>query len=132
MKLIFFKKNKRGDNPLPEQIMFISLNIIFFGAMLAFIIKSGTGAYTYEEAYSKQIALLIDNAKQNTTIVLNINDGVNIAKKNGKSIDIVKIDKENNEVQVSLDNRGGYKFKFFNDINVNTSIDGGNLTLIIK
>ena len=127
------KFNKKADTSILEQVIFFTLNIAVFVILIAFVIRSASGALVYEQAYSKQIALLLDQAKPGTTIVFDMRNGADIAKKAGKNIDqIVIIDKTTREVSVALTNKGGYKYKYYSNLELSTKIDGGYLTIIAK
>lgn len=109
--------SKRGDSTLAETVIFIILNLIFFIALLIFVYRSGTGALVYEQAYAKEIALFLDNAKPDTDLSINIQDGMKIAEKAGQKIEnSVRI--QDNKVIVSLTGKGGYSYQYFSDYSV--------------
>lgn len=122
--------NKKAESLILSPVLFIILNLIFFAALLVFVVKSSTGAVVYGEAYSKQIALLLDKAKPGMQIQFDFEKGLKIAEKNKYSGEIVKIDKENNEVIVKLNLRGGYGFKYFSDYDI-VSYFNENILIII-
>jgi hypothetical protein len=108
--------NKRGQI-LIENVVFIILNLIFITILILFVmLKSGSEA-TFEDKYSKQIALMIDSAKPEMIIVLNMEDAIKKAEKNnwGKN-NIVSI--EGNMVTVKLRDGKGASYPFFNDVNL--------------
>ena len=108
--------DKKGNLIFPT-VIFIVLNIMFFGILLIFVFRTSGGAVVYEQAYAKQIALIIDEARPVMEIKLNMEEGMKLAEKNNIDFDgIVKI--ENNVVIVKLSRRGGYSYSFFNDVNV--------------
>ncbi|HTY44074.1 MAG TPA: transglycosylase SLT domain-containing protein [Patescibacteria group bacterium] len=113
-------RGKKGDaNLLTEDIIFITLNLIFLGIMITFLVLKMGNAGVLEETYAKEIALLIDSAKPGMIIHLNMEDGINIAQKElGKDNinEMVKI--TGNVVTVKLRSDGGYSYSFFNNINV--------------
>jgi len=124
-----FLKEKRADTVVLETTIFIILNLVFIVMLLIFVWSSGKGAFTYEEAYAKQIALLIDNAKPEMTLSFDIQKGVEIAKDKGIKEDeinkIVKIDEKENKVVVDLSGKGGYSYRYFTDYSVETEIVSG-------
>jgi len=65
--------NRKGEF-LVENIVFIVLNILYLVILILFLLKQGSGAIILEDAYSKNIALLIDSAKPTMTIHLNLQD----------------------------------------------------------
>ena len=82
----------------------------------------GSGAVLLEQSYAKNIALLIDSAQPVTDLKLNMRDAFALAEKNGiNPEDIVKIDE--NVVIVKLSSQGGYKYSFFNDVDVSVYPD---------
>jgi len=112
---------KRGEI-LIENIIFILLNVAFLTILVLFLLQQGNGAVLLENSYAKEIALLIDSARPNTVIHLNLNDLKEVADGNGIPFaDVVKI--ENNYVVVKLSEKGGYRYHFFNEIEVNPHPD---------
>lgn len=132
-KLVKCRWNKKADTIVLETTIFIVLNILFIVLLLIFVYSSGKGAFVYEEVYAKQIALLIDNAKPNMTIGMDIEKLVKIAESNGKAIDkIVSIDEKENKVIVSLSNKGGHSFQYFSDYDIEFRQTEMYLSIIIK
>lgn len=126
-------KNKRGDTFVLETTFFIILNVTFFVVMLVFVNRAASGTVIYEQTYAKQIALLLDNAKPGTTVFLNIDKGVEIAKENKIALEkIVEINEKENRVKVALAGKGGYSFQYFSDVSVEIKFSEDSLVLIIK
>jgi hypothetical protein len=121
--------NKKGMNVLLIEIGFLLFNlIIFFG------IAYGVGSFAdrdiiYEQAYAKRIALLIDEAKLNTSIELDISELMNKAVKNKYGGRIVEI--ENNKIIVRVSEKGGYGFGYFSDVAVGSIEDRNKQILIL-
>jgi hypothetical protein len=111
--------NKHAQLPLEETI-FIVLNIIFFGALLYFVVAASSGALVYENVYAKQTALLIDQAKPGTVITLNVKDAYDISKKNEISLNNI-FWVEGNNVYVKLSSRKAFRYPFFSDVKVEKS-----------
>jgi len=123
--------NKKAENLLFPTVIFIVLNIIFFGILLIFVFKSSSGALVYEQTYAKQIALLIDEAKPGMIIKLDMEKGKEIADKN--NLDESKIvDIKDNLVKVVLGNKGGYSFKYFLDYDVSYYFDNNVLIIVVN
>jgi hypothetical protein len=113
------KINKKGDEILTEHVIFIVLNLIFFAVMLLFILRSSNSAGVYEQAYAKQIAMLIDRAEPDMTFSIDISKLIEIAKKKGQiTANIVGIDNTNNKVTVSLSKTKGYSFQYYTNYDV--------------
>lgn len=75
-----------------------------------------------EEAYSKQIALLVDSAVPGMIMKINMDKGLDIA--NEKGIDFKNVVSfEGNYVLVKLADKGGHEYHFFNDVSVNAYPD---------
>lgn len=111
--------NKRGTI-LIENVVFLILNLIFLSILVLFLLKQGSGAIVLEQAYSKQITMLIDSAQPVMEIKLDMTKAKKLAENN--KIDFnraVKI--TGNTVVVKLSERGGYTYSFFNDVNVAAS-----------
>jgi len=123
--------DKRGEDIFPN-VIFIVVNILFFSMLIIFVFKSSTGAMVYEQAYAKQIALLIDYSEPKTDIKIDFSNAIAVAKENKKIQDLVKINEANKEVIVSLSGQGGYSMKYFSDYSVNTEFAGNFLLIHIK
>ena len=126
--------NKRGssaDVAFPP-FLYIILNIIFVGMFMFFISASSTGALVYEQAYAKQVALLIDEAKPDMQILVDFEEGVKTAEKNKKASDLIKVDKETNQIIVNLGRKGGYGYKYFSDYEINVYDDVAKNLIIIN
>ena len=108
--------NKRG-NILIENLIFIILNLLFLSILILFVLRQGNGEIVLEEAYAKQIALLIDAAKPGMVFRVNLDKGVKVAEKNGVLNKMIEI--HDNIVTIKLSERGGYSYSFFNDVAVN-------------
>ncbi len=108
--------NKRGEL-LVENIIFLVLNLLYLTILVLFLLKQGGGAVVLEDSYSKNIAILIDSAKPNMLMELNLKELKSVSDKNGIPFsDIIKI--KDNYVTVKLSDKGGTKYHFFNYINV--------------
>jgi hypothetical protein len=70
---MFNKRGKQGKILL-ETIIFIVLNLIFLSSVFVFARTKASDASFYQEVYAKQIALLIDNARPGTNIILDITE----------------------------------------------------------
>lgn len=116
--------NKRGLDVGMETVIFIVLNLFFFLSLLYFVSNSANGAFIYEQAYAKEIALLIDNAKPDSTIYVSLDNIIPVAAKNSvKPSEIIRIDSANKRVIVSLTGKRGYSMQYFSDYNVNIVSD---------
>jgi hypothetical protein len=110
---------RKGGDILPENVIFIVLNVMFITILVIFVfIKTGDAA-TLEEIYAKQIAMIIDSSKPSMVIHLNMEKAVEKAKKElgeGSQEQIVQIN--DNIVTVKLRKKGGYSYSFFNDVDI--------------
>ena len=111
---------KRGSVDLMSSVViFILLNVLFFSIMFAFVYISSSKARIYEQAYSKQIALVIDEAKPGTNITLDLSKVYEVARKEKRFDKMIILDAENNIIEVRLQNSGeGYKTKYFSNANI--------------
>jgi hypothetical protein len=126
------KKNKKAKLPL-ETIIFLVLNLVFFVVMLIFAYSSGNREFVYEQTLAKEIALIIDNAKPTIIVSLDISKYIEIAEKNKQPIEkIVKLNKEENSVEVNLKQKGGYSYQYFSDSNVSIVSEKNLLLIYIK
>jgi lipoprotein signal peptidase len=118
--------NKRGEI-LIENVLFILLTTIFIFLLILFLIKQGNGTIVLEQIYAKEIALSIDYAKPIMLIKIDMEKGLNIAKKNGIDFNnVVQI--TDNVVKVKLSQNSGYTYSFFNDVEVGAYPDRDKFT----
>ncbi len=118
-------KNKRGETFVAENLVFIILNIVFLAILVFFIVRQGNGAIQTEEQYAKQIALMIDSARPEMELTLNMDSAKKISDKNGILFDKI-VSLEGNMVRVRLSDKGGYEYSFFNNVNVESYYPDGN------
>jgi hypothetical protein len=115
-ELMFKPKGKKGEL-LIENIVFMILNLAFLSILVLFLMKQGGSGALYEEAYSKQIALLLDSAKPGMVMTLNFEKGMELAKDKGVLFNnTVIIDNDANKVYVKLSDSGGKEYHFFNEV----------------
>jgi hypothetical protein len=121
-------KNKKAELTTMTVIFFI-LNLVFFVSMFVFVQKADDNALVYEQAYSKQIALLIDNAEPGSVILLDVKELVDISNKKD-SKEIFKVDNNENKVSVSLTGTG-YSYQYFTDSEVELELNQGTLKISV-
>ncbi|HPJ86509.1 MAG TPA: hypothetical protein PLU55_00165 [Candidatus Pacearchaeota archaeon] len=109
---------KRGAI-LVENVVFLILNLLFLSILVLFLVKQGSGATVLEEAYSKQIAMVINSAKPGMVIRLDMDKGRKIAEEKGFDFGNSVII-ENNVVYVQLTPDGRYSYAFFNNVDVSS------------
>jgi len=115
--------NKKADELLTEQIIFIVLNIFFILLLLLFVWRVGTGAATAEERYAKKIGLAIDNLKLGTELKMDISELYVYLEKNKIKDNPVTLDYSKNIVNVRVSSGKGYSFTYF------TSLNPGSVTI---
>src|SRR3989344_5209863 len=86
-------KQRRGANILTENIIFILLTLIFFAILITFIFSRTTSAVLIEEELAKQTALIIDSAKPETIIKINVEEAIEKAEKEKYAGKIITIEK---------------------------------------
>jgi len=125
------RSDKRGVDLMNSTIIFIILNVLFFGVLFFFVMQVGTNAGFFEQVYAKKIALVIDNAKPGTIISVNVNDFKGFIHDQAVSRgQIVSI--RNNKVIIKLSKGEGYEFSYFNDVGVYPTYDEPGNDLILK
>lgn len=107
---------RKKANILTENIIFIVLNIAFLTVLILFLFSKIGSAAILEEKYAKQIALILDSAKPEMQIKLNMEDAIKEKEDDIELKNIVSI--VGNTVTVKLREDGGYSYSFFNEVNV--------------
>jgi hypothetical protein len=125
-------KNIKAQLPV-ETIIFVVLNVIYFASLFYFVVSASSGALVMDKFYAKQIALLIDDSKPGTILTLNIDKAYEIAKDNEINLENAFF-VEGNYFVVKLSSSRGYKFQFFNDVDIERSfvIEENNVDLILE
>ena len=99
---------------------------------MVFAYNSGSQSFIYEQAYAKQIALLIDSSKPDMVIMMNIEELIPIALKKNKPIsNVFSVDEKTNEIKVNLNPTGGYSYKYFSDNSVKLNVNDKWLLITI-
>ncbi len=115
--------NKRGLF-LQKSVIYIIIIIIFFAIFFAWVSSVGKGVRNYEKIYAKKIALIIDSAKPNTNVSVDVSKLYEIADKNKvERMSVVKIDNDNNIVSVRASEADAYTYKFFSDNDIVWNLD---------
>ena len=109
-------KNKKG-NILTENLIFIILNLVFIAIILLFLFSQMESAAVLEERYSKQIALMVDEARPGMIISLKMEEAIRKAESENWPIESI-ISIQDNIIRVQLREKGGYSYSFFNDVQV--------------
>ena len=125
-RLVVSLGDKKGNDILFENVIFLILNIIFFSLLVVFVNNSSQEALVYEPFYAKQIALLIDGTMPGSEIILDFSKGIEIAQKNKIPLDRI-VSEGNNEVTVTLSENDGYKFKHFSTSSAEFEFEGNKL-----
>jgi len=123
-------KNKKG-NILTENIVFILLTLIFISMLFTFITNMSSSTHLIEEATAKELALVISSARPGTEIQMNIDWLLDKKQEAVEDTEVIKI--EDNDVIVKLGYNSEYRYGFFSDVNVDSSIQkqtGGTYLLL--
>jgi len=127
----FFPKNRRGENILTENLLFIILNFVFLTVLILFLVSKVGNAAVLEEKYSKQIAMIIDSSRPVMTVAIDMQDAMEEKEEGVLENNIVIINE--NVVTVKLrEEGGGYSYSFFNDVAVSSYFDSTKNKFIIN
>ena len=129
-EFLFGNKKAQTDSGYGD-LIFIVLNLAFFSILFLWVWSSSNAAFVYEEAYAKEIALIIDKAEPGMHFEMDFSKGMEKAMKNGIATeDIIKIDEAENSVRVKLSERG-FSYRYFTDNKVSSYIGTENKLVII-
>ena len=108
-------RNKRGFKILYAAVIFVILNLVFISVMFFFVARASSSVSFTEQAYARQVALLVDSAKPGTVIEMDIAELYVIASQ--KSVQpSITLNCDTNEVTVKLTSGRGYRFGYFSEI----------------
>lgn len=125
-------KNKRAQGFLTENVVFIIIAVAFIAILFAFLYRVSSTTISLEESNAKNIALMIDSARQGTTIEINIDSLIEKKSKSISDLDIISFN--GNLVTVKLKPDSSYSYGFFNNATITKSINsesGANM-LVLK
>ncbi len=127
------QKSKKG-NLLTENVVFIILNLAFFGMLVGFIYIQSSSTHLSEQATAKEIALIIDVARPGTMVELNLEDFFIKCDKEGISRqNSINIDNEKNLVIVRGSQDSFFDYGFFNEnIRVSSVVNGDRLIMTME
>ncbi len=106
-------KNKKSQDLLTGTMMFLILNVIFFGVMIILSAWAGSGAAMIEKKEARRIALAIDEMKPGTELSIYLGDIYTAAKKNHFEEASIIIDTSTNTVTVNITAGKGHSYKYF-------------------
>lgn len=126
-------KSKKGEEIVISNVIFILLNVLIFAALLIFVARAGSGVGFQEQKYAKKIALMIDQGKPDTEIKLDVSEVVEKYGRDVEVLEIFKLDKEENKVEVKFDKGKGYELEYFSDCDVElkSELDENNRNYLI-
>lgn len=124
------KKTNKKAELLPETVIFIILNVLFFGFMIGFIYLQSSSVHLSEEETAKRIALVIDSAKPGTEIEMNLKDFFSQAEKEGIAKEVsIEVDNNKNLIIVRGSKDSFFEYSYFNDVSVKFGFNGDYLKL---
>ncbi len=107
--------------------IFLIFYLAFIVMMGVFVVSAGERDGIYEMTYAKQIALIINKAKPETVILIEVGD---VVSRRDNSDDIFYLNKAENLVEVKLNN--GYSYPYFSGYDVELKLDKNWLSVIVK
>lgn len=119
---------RRQGMLLVSDVIFLVLALLFFTILAFFIARQSSATSVLEEQSAKRIALVIDNAQPDTQIVLRVKDLIE-NKEEEFSGTMILVDDFSNIVKVQLSGESGFSYGFFNDLPINSKLEGEYLTL---
>ena len=124
--------NKKGMWALQENAIFLILNAIFFTILLSFAIMNLNGEAVHEQAYAKQIALMLDNAQEGMTFSVDISELQTYAKKNNFQGNIIDIDESKGMIKVKVSDGRAYNYFYFTNYKIQNSVRGSTLQIKVE
>jgi len=124
-------KNKKAEELVTEQVIFIILNILFFVCVIFFIYRVSSGTSVTEEFYAKKIALIIDSMQYGTEVRFDVSELYSKASSNEYNGELITFDLNKKIVKVKLSKNSGYEFYYFSPLK-SFEKDEANKLLILK
>ena len=129
------RMNKRGENFLQENVVYIILFLIFLIIGMAFLYKYQNNVYFWEQYYSYTIAKTINNAQVGDKVELNFDKAVELARKSGiaEVNSIVSVDNVKKDIGISLQIGKKTTYPFLRNYNIdNVLVDNSVEGYILK
>jgi hypothetical protein len=113
------KAEEESMGTLMANVVFVILVALFFGGMSYYGNMQKNGAGIWADFYLKEIVKVADMAKPGDEVVLNVQNAVEIAVKNGVGYeDIFDFDNAQNEICVKLSPSRHTCYKYFNNVDL--------------
>jgi hypothetical protein len=111
---------KAQSEILNDNVIFLIILIVFFGAMLYFALNQASGGAIWADFYSKEIVRQINFARPGDAISLDIQKATEIAQAKGQTTfsSIFEFNNAENEVCVSLSPNRKTCFSYFNQVDI--------------
>lgn len=132
---MYNKMNKKAVDTFMENLVYLLIVVIFVAILWFSLTRIGSNSTFYEERNAKKIALMIDRAEPGMNIEIDAYEMDKIARKNNFYGNILKIDNNENKVNVRLTGGKGYDHYFFNNVNVlwdEKNYETGGKKIILK
>jgi hypothetical protein len=114
--------NKRGMNLIYGTVIFIVLNVIFFGSLFLFVQRAGDNVILVEQKYAKQISLIVDGAKPGMTVRMDVDEFDEFIDKHGL-LERETVVFQEGEVTVKLGRGDGYSMLLVSDLDVEKTFE---------
>ncbi len=124
--------NKKGVSLIVSVVIYIVLFVVFIFLLYSAVARPGSQAALDEQTNAKKIALIIDKAKPGMEAEIDTFKMHRLAEKNNFNGEIVRIDNENNKVNVKLTGGKGYDYYFFVDSRIVWNLDKNKRLLVLK
>ena len=128
---VFSDKRGESNNELLFPILiFLVLNLIFFVSMGLFVYRASSSALIFEQAYSKQVGLLIDGIKPGMEININFSNGFLVSDKNNfPRSKTLFINDNKREIVVRFSDGQGYSYNYYSGFPLTYSLNGDIWTI---
>ena len=105
-------KSKRSQDLLTGTIMFLILNVLFFGIMILFVSTTGSGDDLLEKKEVRRIILAIDEMRPGTELIIHAGEVYDAAAKNNFKGEIFSVDYESSILTVRVSSGEGQSYYF--------------------
>jgi hypothetical protein len=107
-------ESKKAESQIYSLVVFIIINVVVFSLLFAFFYRVSYGAFSWEQTYAKEIALILDKGKSGTEVFIDFERGFELLEKENIPLtDSVRY--KDGIVFVRLSNSEPYTVKVFSD-----------------
>lgn len=123
--------DKKGSGLLMNPLIIIVVSLFFMSLLVVASVKIIGGDAVYEQAFAKEIALMLDGAYEGMTLTIYVDKLQELAKKNHYTGEIIIIDEDKGTVRVGVKGDRKYSYNYYTNYDLEYKISGNTLSIVV-